>query len=78
MMVAPERETPGIIARHWTTPTPAAVFAGIVSTLLGLYVLAALPAASLVLLGTLLAIELIVIGITLLSLGLALRKTGKF
>ena len=54
------------------------VLSGIVSTLLGLYVLAALPAASLVLIGTLLAIELIVIGITLLSLGLALRKNGKF
>ena len=26
MIVAPERLTPGIIARHWTRPTPIAVF----------------------------------------------------
>ena len=25
MIVAPERLTPGIIARHWTMPTPTAV-----------------------------------------------------
>ncbi len=54
------------------------VLSGIVSVGLGLYVMFRLPAASLVLLGTLFAIELIVIGTTLLSLGMALRKTGKF
>ena len=26
MMVAPDRLTPGTIARHWTRPTPMAVF----------------------------------------------------
>jgi len=32
MMVAPERLTPGIIDRHWITPTPSAVLNGISAT----------------------------------------------
>ena len=54
------------------------LLSGVISAALGLYVMFQLPAASAVLLGTLFAIELIVIGTTLLMLGLALRKTGKF
>ncbi|MFT3690704.1 HdeD family acid-resistance protein [Paenirhodobacter sp.] len=54
------------------------ILSGLISAGLGLFVMFRLPEASLVLLGTLFAIELVVIGTTLLSLGLALRKTGKF
>ena len=32
MIVAPERLTPGIIARHWTMPTPITVLSGISAT----------------------------------------------
>ena len=32
MIVAPERLTPGIIARHWISPTPITVFSGISAT----------------------------------------------
>ena len=28
MMVAPEREVPGIIAKHWKRPIPTATFIG--------------------------------------------------
>ena len=35
MMVAPERETPGIMAMHCTAPTPSAVFQGMSSTVPG-------------------------------------------
>ena len=32
MIVAPERLTPGIIARHWISPTPTTVISGISAT----------------------------------------------
>ena len=32
MIVAPERLTPGIIARHWMRPTPMTVLSGISAT----------------------------------------------
>lgn len=54
------------------------LLSGLISTGLGLFILVKLPAASLVILGTLVAIELIVIGTTLLSMGIALKKHGKF
>lgn len=50
------------------------MLSGAVSLLLGLYILAVLPAASLVTLGVLVAIELLIVGATLLSLGLAARN----
>lgn len=52
----------------------AVLLSGVISAGLGLYVLVNLQAASPVLLGTLLAIELILVGAALLSLGLALRN----
>lgn len=50
------------------------ILSGAVSAGLGLYVLFSLPEASLVLLGVLVAIELLFIGSTLLSLGISLRR----
>ncbi|KFI28920.1 HdeD family acid-resistance protein [Paenirhodobacter enshiensis] len=53
------------------------LISGVISAGLGAYILFTVPESSLILLGTLLAIELIVIGSTLISLGLALRNSGK-
>lgn len=53
------------------------LLSGVISAGLGLFILFDVPESSLILLGTLVAIELIVIGTTLLSLGMALRKNGK-
>lgn len=50
------------------------LLSGLISAGLGLYVLANPAAASPILLGTLLAIELLSVGVALLSLGLALRN----
>ncbi len=50
---------------------------GVISAGLGLYILFNVPESSPVLLGTLLAIELLLLGGGLLSLGIALKKTGK-
>lgn len=49
---------------------------GLISAGLGLFILLRLPEASLVLLGTLVAVELIVMGATLVAMGFALRKSG--
>ena len=54
------------------------LLSGVVSLGLGLYVLFALPAASMVLLGLLVAFELIVIGAMLLALGLGLKSLTRF
>ncbi|HHL21677.1 MAG TPA: hypothetical protein ENJ52_09135 [Aliiroseovarius sp.] len=54
------------------------LLSGAVSLGLGLYVLFALPAASMVLLGLLVAFELIVIGAMLLALGLGLKSLTRF
>ncbi len=54
------------------------LLSGLISAGLGLFIVLKLPEASLVILGTLVAIELIVIGTMLLSMGIALRKHGKF
>ena len=54
------------------------LLSGVVSLALGLYVLFALPAASLVLLGLLVAFELIVIGAMLVALGLGLKSLTRF
>lgn len=53
------------------------VFSGVVSAALGAFILFSVPETSLILLGTLVAIELIVIGTTLISVGMALKNTGK-
>ena len=54
------------------------LLSGVVSLGLGLYVLFALPAASMVLLGLLVAFELIVIGAMLLALGMGLKSLTRF
>lgn len=51
------------------------VVSGIVSVALGIYIIAALPVAGIVTLGILIAVELIVMGVTLTSAGMALRRT---
>lgn len=51
------------------------LLSGLITAVLGLYILMNVPESSLVLLGTLLAIELVVIGSTLIALGLALKKS---
>jgi len=53
------------------------VLSGVISAGLGLFILFNVPESSPVLLGTLLAIELMMIGSTLVALGLALKKIGK-
>lgn len=53
------------------------LLSGLISTALGLYILVRLPAASTVALGVLVAVELIVVGATLLPLGVALRRLGR-
>ncbi|WP_283176756.1 DUF308 domain-containing protein [Gemmobacter sp. 24YEA27] len=50
------------------------ILTGLLSVGLGLYVLFFLPAASAILLGTLLAIELLSVGAALIAMGIALRK----
>lgn len=50
------------------------VLSAVISAGLGLYILVSLPAASVVTLGILVAVELIVVGTTLLSLGIAVRR----
>ncbi|MGD9916463.1 MAG: HdeD family acid-resistance protein [Paenirhodobacter sp.] len=51
------------------------LLSGVITAALGLYILFNVPESSLILLGTLLAIELVVIGSTLIALGLALKKS---
>ncbi|AXC48702.1 hypothetical protein DRW48_02460 [Paracoccus suum] len=51
------------------------VLSGIISVALGIYIIAALPVSSIVTLGILVAIELIVVGVTLTSAGITLRRT---
>mgnify|MGYP002713079728 CR=1 FL=1 len=53
------------------------LLSGLISGGLGLFILFTVPESSPILLGTLLAIELLVIGSTLISLGLAFKKIGK-
>lgn len=53
------------------------LLSGLISAGLGAYVLLALPAASRVFLGLLLAFELLVIGMMLLSLGLGMKSLTK-
>ncbi|NPD14301.1 hypothetical protein HOY34_03690 [Xinfangfangia sp. D13-10-4-6] len=50
------------------------ILSALLSIGLGLYVLFFLPAASAILLGTLLAIELISVGVALIAMGVALKK----
>ncbi len=54
------------------------LLSGLISAGLGTYILFALPAASLVLLGLLVAIELIMIGAMLLALGISMKSLTRF
>ncbi|MFC5738939.1 HdeD family acid-resistance protein [Sinirhodobacter huangdaonensis] len=53
------------------------LLSGLISGGLGLFILFTVPESSPILLGTLLAVELVVIGSSLIALGVALRKIGK-
>jgi len=55
----------------------AMLLSGVISGGLGLFILFTVPETSPILLGTLLAVELVVIGSSLIALGLALKKIGK-
>ena len=55
----------------------AMLLSGVISGGLGLFILFTVPDSSPILLGTLLAVELVVIGSSLIALGLELKKIGK-